>query len=156
MLWEELKESLIFLNIEETCNKENILRKMGNALIREGYAKETYTQALIRREEKFPTGLDIQGIGVALPHTDPCHVNKDGIAVAVLERPAVFQHMEDENMQVEVRLVIMLAVLRTEFHLKRLQSVLNIIQDVKILEELLTAADQKEVIQIIRSKEELP
>ncbi len=153
MLWEELKESLIFLNGEEKCEKD-ILKKMGGALICEGYAKDTYVQALLLREKRFPTGLDINGIGVAIPHTDPRHVKKEGVALAILKKPVTFRHMEDEGVRVSVRLIFMLAVLNPEAHLNHLQCVLNIIQDTEVLVQLLTAGGQKDIIQIIKTKEE--
>lgn len=153
MLWEELKESLIFLNSDETCRKE-ILKKMGDALTGEGYAQTTYVQALLQREQSFPTGLDIQGIGVAIPHTDPRHVKKEGVALAVLKEPVMFRHMEDEGIQVAVRLIFMLTVLDPEAHLKRLQCVLSIIQDTEVLRQLLTAQGKEDVIRIIQAKEE--
>lgn len=153
MLWEELKESLIFLNNDEKCKKD-ILKKMGEALISEGYAQTTYVQALLRREQSFPTGLDIQGIGVAIPHTDPRHVKREGVALAVLKEPITFRHMEDEGIQVAVRLIFMLTVLDPEAHLKRLQCVLSIIQDAEVLRKLLTAREKKDIIRIIKTKEE--
>lgn len=154
MLWEELKESLIFLHGEETCEEE-ILKKMGHTMICEGYARDTYVQALLRREKNFPTGLDIHGIGVAIPHTEPCHVKKEGVALAVLKEPVIFRHMEDEGLSVAVRLIFMLAVLNPEAHLKRLQCVLNIIQDARVLGQLLAAEGQKDIIRIIKTKEEM-
>lgn len=154
MLWEDLKESLIFLDTEETCKKE-ILERMGGALIREGYAKDTYIRALLQREKDFPTGLDIQGIGVAIPHTEPCHVKKEGMALAVLKNPVTFRHMEDEKLKVDVRLIFMLAVLNPKTHLKHLQCVLNMIQDAKVLGQLLTAKGPEDIIRIIKTKEEM-
>lgn len=154
MLWEELRESLIFLDTEEMPDRDGILNKMGNALVREGYVKDTYRKALIQREKQFPTGLDIYGIGVAIPHTDSCHVNKAGTALGILKNPVLFRHMEDESIIVKVRVIFMLAVLRPEPHLERLNSVLNIIQDVGVLERLLSADQRKDVIRIIKAKEE--
>lgn len=154
MLWEELKEPLIFLNMKETCGQD-ILKKMGTAMIHEGYAKDTYVQALLQREKNFPTGLDIHGIGVAIPHTDPCHVKKEGVALAVLKDPVIFRHMEDERVQVAVRVIFMLAVLNPETHLKHLQCVLKMIQDAELLGQLLESKGQKDIIRVIKRKEEV-
>lgn len=154
MLWEELRESLIFLDMKEMQDRDRILNEMGNILIREGYVKDTYVKALIQREKQFPTGLDIYGIGVAIPHTDSCHVNKAGTAIAILKKPVIFHHMEDESIMVKVRVIFMLAVIKPEAHLERLNSILKIIQDVGVLEQLLSAAERKDVIQIIKAKEE--
>lgn len=153
MIWKELEESLIFVNLE-AANYRQVLERLGNAMIREGYAGESYAAALLKREKDFPTGLDIHGIGVAIPHTDACHVIKEGIAAASLKTPVLFYQMGEDGIQIPVSLVFLLAVKEPETHLKRLQGILDIIQDKDILERLLKAGSSEEIIQIIRSKEE--
>lgn len=153
MIWQELKNALIFFDLKEN-KAEDVLKTMGNAMILEGCAKPTYVRALIERERKFPTGLDIQGIGIAIPHTDACHVKQEGIALAVLKDPVAFYQMGEESTQVQVRLIFMLAVWKPNAHLKRLQNILDIIQDVTVLEQLLNAKESGEIIQIIKKKEE--
>ena len=45
MIWEALKKSLIVKEMEaDSC--EDVFRQLGGALIREGYAKSTYIEAL--------------------------------------------------------------------------------------------------------------
>ena len=149
MIWEDIKESLIFLNLEAAYPGE-VLKKVGTALIDEGYAEETYVDEVIGREEKFPTGLDIGGIGIAIPHTEACYVKKEGMAFAVLKTPVEFCQMGTDRERIDVRLVFMLTVKDPGRHLNRLKRILDL-----ILEKLLKAKDEKEVIQIIRKKEEL-
>ena len=86
MIWKELKDTLIFLNLKAADNKE-VLQIMGDAMIQEGYGEEGFTEALLEREKDYPTGLDVDGIGVAIPHTDAEHVKKEGISIAVLNQP---------------------------------------------------------------------
>ena len=43
------------------------MKNLGSVVIKEGYAKESYVDALIAREEEYPTGLDVDGMGVAIP-----------------------------------------------------------------------------------------
>lgn len=153
MIWEELKESLIFFDLEEKTDAE-LLKVMGQAMVRAGHGRTTYVQALIDREKIFPTGLDIEGIGVAIPHTDVCHVKKDGIALAVLRHPVEFRQMQEETLKTPVRFVFMLAVADAEEHLGNLQSILRIIQDRQTLQRLSRAKHPQEAIRIIREKEE--
>lgn len=153
MIWEEMKESLIFLNLEDAYSGE-VLKTVGTALIREGYAKSTYVNGLIEREKKFPTGLNIGGIGIAIPHTEACYVEKDGMALAVLKTPVKFFQMGTDDENIDVRLVFMLAIKDPDKHLKRLQRILDLIQDSSVLEQLLDAKDEKTIIRIIRKKEE--
>lgn len=154
MIWEALDRSLIVTGLEAEEEKE-VLRKLGSVVVREGYAKESYVDALIAREEEFPTGLDVDGIGVAIPHTSVEHVNKVGIAIAALNRPVTFVQMGTDDETTEVRLVFMLAVVDPNAHIDQLQRIVEIIQDKTVLAKLMKAETADEIIQIIREKEEM-
>ncbi len=152
MIWEELKGSLIFTELKAK-SYEDVMRQMGRVLVQEGYTKESYPDALITRERKFPTGIDINGVGVAIPHTDVSHVNKAGIAIGVLSRPVTFVQMGTDDATVEVQLVFILAVANPDEHIEQLQRIISIIQDKDVLNRLLKVKDKNEVVEIIRQKE---
>ena len=82
MIWKELNDNLVFHNLKASDNIE-VLQLMGDAMIQEGYGEEGFTEAVLKREKDYPTGLDVNGIGVAIPHTDAEHVKKEGISTAV-------------------------------------------------------------------------
>ena len=75
MIWEDMKESLIFRDLQVSDNKE-ALEILGNAMLQEGYVMEDFPVAVWQREQNFPTGLNVDGIGVAIPHTEAHHVKK--------------------------------------------------------------------------------
>ena len=68
MIWETLKPALIFPDAEAS-SYEDVFRQVGGALTGAGYTKSTYVEALVEREREYPTGLDVDGWGVAIPHT---------------------------------------------------------------------------------------
>ena len=152
MIWEELDQALIFSDMEAQDYQE-VMKKLGGAFIENGYAHESYIDALIAREKEFPTGLDVNGIGVAIPHTDVSHVKKQGVAIAVLKQPVDFIQMGSDDDIVKVQLIFMLAVVDPSAHLERLQRILQVIQDTEVLEKLLKVKDQKQIIEIIKEKE---
>ena len=152
MIWEELNPALVLTDVEVTDSK-GVMKKVGGALIDAGYAKESYIDALIKRESEFPTGLDVDGFGVAIPHTDVSHVLKAGIAIAVLKNPVTFIQMGTDDETVEVKLVFMLSVTDPNAHIDKLQRILEIIQDTAVLDQLLTADSKEQIIEIIREKE---
>ena len=152
MIREELDQALIFSDMEAQDYQE-VMKKLGGAFIENGYAHETYIDALIAREKEFPTGLDVNGIGVAIPHTDVSHVKKPGVAIAVLKQPVDFIQMGSDDDIVKVQLIFMLAVVDPSAHLERLQRILQVIQDTEVLEKLLKVKDQKQIIEIIKEKE---
>ena len=153
MIWEELKDTLIITGLDAQSDQD-VMVKVGGALVQEGYAKETYVDALYKREQEFPTGLDVDGVGVAIPHTDVSHVKKAGIAIAVLNNPVTFVQMGTDDETVEVRLVFMLAVINPDKHIDRLQRIMAIIQDTRVLKKLIEANRADQIIEIIKEKEQ--
>ncbi len=102
-------ESLI-LEFDKPMTDREVLSAMTDYLCEKGIVKDTYKQAILEREQSFPTGLKTGGINVAIPHADICHVNEAAICVAVLKTPAPFRAMDEPDNDVPVSLVIMLAL----------------------------------------------
>lgn len=153
MIWEQLNPALVFTDVN-VSSWDDVMHQIGGAFTREGYTKESYVQALIERESEFPTGLDVDGYGVAIPHTNVAHVNKAGTAIAVLRNPVTFHVMGGEDDEtVEVSLVFMLAVVDPDKHIEELQQILAIIQDTDVLEKLKHATNAEEIIHTIAEKE---
>ena len=48
---------------------EEAIRKVGSLLYKNNFVKNTYIDAVIAREKDFPTGLNLDGISIAMPHT---------------------------------------------------------------------------------------
>lgn len=125
------------LSLSGNTDKE-ILSQMANELYKEGYVKETFQDAIIKREEIFPTGLPTGAISVAIPHTDPEHVNEAAICLGILDKPVEFQVMGMENEKVEVSLLFMLAIKHKEDQLGTLQKLIATCQNQEMLSVLLT------------------
>lgn len=152
MIWQELDKDLVFTDLEAKDYKE-VMEKLGGRFVELGYCKDTYVDALKKRESEFPTGLDIEGFGVAMPHTDISHVIKHGIAIAHLSEPVDFIQMGTDDEIAKVKLVFMLAVDDPNAHLDKIQDILKIIQDKEVLVKLSETKDADEMIKIIKEKE---
>lgn len=152
MIWEQLDKELIHIGVEAS-NCEEALQTFGKVFVQEGYCKETYPEALVEREREFPTGLDINGYGVAIPHTNVTHVNKAGTGIAILKNPVTFLQMGTDDEEVEVSVIFMLAVVEPRQHLEDLKRILAIIQDNKVLSSLAAAKSKEEIINIVKEKE---
>ena len=101
-------------------------------LYEQGYVKESFFDACIEREEKFPTGLN-SFIPVAIPHTDAIHVNKQAICVLRLKEPVSFYSLEDATKTVEAEFIFNIALKRNEDQLKLLTAIIKIEQDKEFL-----------------------
>lgn len=152
MIWEKLRPSMVLTNLD-VSSSDDVMDAVGTAVVKAGYAKESYVQALKDREKDYPTGLDVDGIGVAIPHTAVEHVNQSGVAIATLRQPVTFTQMGTDDETVGVQIVFMLAVTDPNDHLDELQRILLILQDTEVLKKLMNAEHEQQIIDLIREKE---
>lgn len=142
----------IFIKLD-VDDKKNLLEKLGNTLRDKGYVNEEYTQAVISREENFPTGLNVQGkVKVAIPHADSKLVNCPQIVFASLKKPVYFNSMENPEEQIGVELVFMLAVKDPDKHVAVLQKLMEMFGDEALLNQLACCSTQEEAKSILNSK----
>jgi len=106
---EILKEDLIFTR-KHFENKEEVIRFLAEQLKQKGYVHETFADAVVEREEKYPTGLYLGRINVAIPHTDTKHVKQSGVAILTLDNPVIFNKMDDPSQTIPVLIIFLLAV----------------------------------------------
>lgn len=152
MIWEDLDKKLIHLQAE-AGHANDIFDQLGTCFINEGYSRSDYVEALKQREAQFPTGLDINGFGVAIPHTDAGYVLHETEGIMTLKHPVTFIQMGSDDTQVEVKVVFMLAIEDPKNRIKKLQQILRIIQDNAVLEKIYQASSADEVIDIVKQKE---
>lgn len=141
-----LSESNILLGLEAESSSD-VIRQLGKTLLKDGYVKESYIDAVINREKTLPTGLPLDGdVNVAIPHTDIEHVNKSAVAMATLKSPVTFQNMVDPSESVAVKIVFLLALEEPHAQIEMLQEVAGVVQNAGVLKALLAATDPKEVL----------
>jgi galactitol PTS system EIIA component len=141
------EELVQFLDVK---SQEDLFKEMFTSLYEGNYVKETYLNAIKDREVTYPTGLQTETLGVAIPHTDSIHVEREAIAVAILKNPVTFQHMGMTEVEVDVSLVFMLAIRKPENQLGVLQVITNLIQNKEILSILQNCNSEREVIEAIK------
>lgn len=132
----------------EARDSEEAIRKAGALFYENGFVKDSYVDAVVAREEGFPTGLQLDGIGVAMPHTDPPHVSRSGVCVVKLSRPVTFCHMGEPEKQVEAELLFMMAILNSDEHMETLQKVLKVFQNAEIAKKFKDAQDAEQLYQV--------
>ncbi len=94
----------------------------------------------------MPTGLPLEREdNVAVPHTDPEHVIKAGIAFATLTSPVQFANMEDPEEAVPVGYVFLLAINDKDKQIETLQQIMATIQDADALDRLKAARTLEDV-----------
>lgn len=145
-----IDENIILVK-EPAKDKEEIIRKLGNLLLNNGFVKESYTQAVFDRELVYPTGLKARVTGVAVPHTDTTHVLKPAVAIATLREPIIFNGMGAPETEVSVDIVLMLAIHDPKQVVNVLRKVIFVIEDDDALKKLQSAVSKKEIKDILQA-----
>ncbi|WP_257702100.1 PTS sugar transporter subunit IIA [Vagococcus luciliae] len=147
-----LSEELILKNETYDVQKD-LFENIGNYLSLKGYVKDSFINEIQKREENFPTGLELDGYGVAIPHTDPEHIKREFLCLVTLEKPIVFQSMADKNKDVLINTVFVLGFKKAEHQLLMLRTLMNLIQDKTFIENL-NSKEKHEIIKLIENTEE--
>lgn len=145
-----LDPNLIFTNLDFK-NKEDLLRFLSGKLLENKYVKPEYQQAIIDRENIYPTGLPSLGVNIAIPHADNELVNETTIAIGILKDSVLFYSMEDPKKELNVQIVIMLAIKEPHGQIEMLQKVVDIIQNEELTKKITQTTDKNEILSSLES-----
>lgn len=129
---------------------QNAIDILANRLLKVGYVKESYVQAVKDREKTFSTGLALDEACIALPHTDAIHVNKEAVAIGVLKKPVNFGEMGSQDGKVNVQLMFMLAIKKSDSQVDFLGGMIDALQRPGRLNSIKNAASPEEVVGLFK------
>lgn len=141
-----LHEDLIFLDYQAK-DTVTLLTELATVLEKKGYVKSSYVQAILKREEEFPTGLNTPGVPLAMPHAAAEHVYKPAVLVARLQTSVQFKEMGNSGKDVQAQLIFMLAVTEPKAHLETLSKLMSIFSKEEKLLAVYHSADEKEMLE---------
>ncbi|MED3907685.1 PTS mannitol transporter subunit IICBA [Peribacillus simplex] len=138
---ELLREENVFLN-QQFANKEEAIRFAGRALVKAGYVKESYIEAMIARDELTSTYM---GNDVAIPHgTEEAKkdVLKSGFTVLQIPDGVDFDGQK-------ARLIFGIAG-KDGTHLEILSGIAVTCSDMENIEKMVKATSARELMEIIK------
>lgn len=148
-----LSEALTFCDVD-LKTQDDVFVMLGRRLGEGGYVADTWLDAIGKREHDYPTGLACQGLDVAIPHTDPCHIIKPYIAVIRPKNPVAFDPMAGVGETVHARLIVNLGLKGHAeedeeddgaWQVEALQALMEIFMDADRVAELLACEDSAEL-----------
>lgn len=146
-----IKEKLIF-DIFENNEQKDVIKTLTDSLMRGGYVKASYYNAILTREKKYPTAIKLgNGISVAIPHTEAIHVENSAIAIARIDNGVKFKLMEDPEEEVLVNLIIMIALKERDKQIEILEKLMELFQDQELMKSLVKANDKQELKKLINN-----
>ena len=145
---ERVREDLILLNVEGET-REEIFKQVAELFVEKGIAKDTYYQGLLDREAEFPTGLPIGDYNIAIPHTYPEHYNDIGICICVPKKPIKFFDMGAKEHELEVHVVVALALKKLDDSIKMLPSLMSFFADEDNIKAMMACKEPSEIMEMI-------
>jgi PTS system galactitol-specific IIA component len=143
-----ISEKNMIIDLEADTYQE-VIQKLGTLLFKEGFVKDSYVQAVLDREEIFPTGLQFKGGGIAIPHTDSEHVKRSTLGIATLSKDVDFHAMAEPDKIISVSIVMMLAVADKNKVVPVLTKIINILQNETAIAALKNATSKTEIKTVI-------
>lgn len=144
-------ENVQVLRIDKS-NKEDVLEELSKAAIAKGYAKPDYHKAILEREAKYPTGLHIPQIEVAIPHADAEWANESSLTIGLLENPVTFGSMDGMGGDVNVEIVFMLTIKDPKEQINFLRAFSTILGSPDVLMDFKKSGDYKVLVEKIKNK----
>lgn len=132
-------------------NQEELFKFAGQVLEDKQYVKPSFYAAIVAREKQYPTGIEVNGVNVALCHTDAEHIIENKIMVLKLDEPVEFKSMETLE-YIDVRLVFILLLNDPALHLEVLQNISTILQDETYLNEIYTTQTKENLFDLLKEK----
>lgn len=148
MLKDYISEELIFLEVESQ-NRPDLFRYLSEYLQGRGYVTQGFYDFLSRREDNYPTGLELEGYNVAIPHGDPEFIKKPFIAIIRLINPIQMHRMDDPTLSLPVSLLFVLGLDSGGNHLMVLKNILALIQEESFIEKLMAVTTPQEAVQLL-------
>lgn len=141
-------EELILLN-QTASTQEEALKLLTDEFKKKNLVEEDFHESIIKREESFPTGLQVKGAGIAIPHTDSDKVKKTQLGFLSLKEPVLFSDMGDKKHKIEINMIFMLGLKETHEQLAMLQKLMGVFQQEELVSRLLNCNSKEEFKQII-------
>lgn len=147
---DKVTEDLILLNIPGN-SRDEALKYIADLFMEKGIAKPTFYEALLQRENEYPTGLPIGEINFAIPHTYPEHINRIAVCVATLQNTVIFKNMGNPEEDVPVRVIVCLALKKMDDNIKMLPTMMDFFADEENLRKLLAAENAGQVMALLKA-----
>ncbi|SEC40872.1 PTS system IIA component, Gat family [Nocardioides exalbidus] len=113
------------------------IRLLAERAVAEGVAHPSYVDAVLAREEEYPTGLPLP-VPAAIPHVGAEHVVRPALGALVPRAPITFGEMGSRDRTIEARLVLMLFVTDPQAQVPLLGRVIGVLRAPDLDETLLT------------------
>lgn len=146
-----LQNDLIFLqqSLETT---DQVFELVNKEAMKDDLVTDNFLTKIKKREATYPTGLQLEHDGVAIPHTDADTIKHEFIAVLVNKNGIPFKRMDDAHITVKAHVIFVLGLNNPHAQLTMLQNLMEIIQDNEFMDKLKQTSSKEAVFKLFDTK----
>lgn len=108
-----------------------------------------FLEGIKEREKNYPTGLQSDTVGFAIPHTDSKYVKRNQLGFMSLDKPVAFKSMADPDEEIQVELIIMMAI-QGHDQAEMLGRLMEMFMNEAIVNKLKTVSDFDSFYEIVK------
>lgn len=143
-----LDSELIHLH-QAPQDRKTLFSFITDQLLAKGIVEESYREALLLREQNHPTAMQLETMGVAIPHVDVEHVRHERLVVVTCPQGIEFNQAEDPDLTMKVHVIFFLLLKEKDAHLEFLMKLISLFQKTAEMNALLATTSVDEVVQML-------
>lgn len=143
-----INKELLFPNADAN-NFQEAVSIIGNKMFDIGFVKDSYVEAVMAREEIFPTGLSMGDYGISIPHTDRQHVKESILGIATFKQPISVYSMIEPEKEIKINIMFLMAVKDPDGQVNMLKKLMSVFQNKNLLQKLENASDKEEMYNVL-------
>lgn len=114
------------------------------------FVEETFLEAIYKREQSYPTGLELPNVIIAIPHTDVEHIKKPFIYVNKMPTKSLsFIQMGTDDVVVEPEIVIVLGIKEPTEQVGLLSTLIELFSEQDFLDKFNNATEPEEIYELL-------
>ena len=152
MVFDQLIYKDLILDNINALNSEDAIKTMAELLLKKGFVEEPFIEAILEREQHYPSGLPMEGHKIAIPHTDATYVKKSALVFARLKDYVTFHVMGSPDETIKVRLISMFALREKKEIGDLLETLITMYQNNSLLDSIIKARNSNEIYTILRKE----
>lgn len=142
-------KELININ-SQSRSVEEFFRITSKELLELGFVKETFFNAINEREKVFPTGLQLEHIAVAIPHTDIEHIIKPFVYINKLNKYQLeFIQMGTDDVIIKPEYIFILGIKDPKGQVELLSTLIEFFNNKDFVTKLKNSKTENEVYNLL-------
>lgn len=139
-------ENLILLHQDFSDSKE-ILETLAGLAKEQGLVDDAYLPAILKREEDYPTGLELP-VPIAIPHIDT-GCKRSFVSIATLNNPVKFKSMDRSGTDLDVKIVFLFGILDPKSQIEILRRFARSFSDKEKIMKLVEADSKERMMELL-------